>query len=633
MKKITSKINKSKSLSFIFVTFSIAVLTFIVFSPSLKCGFTNWDDERFIVQNPLIVNKTVEVKKIFTSILTESDYYPVTIISFAFNYKLCKFDPFGYHLCNLLFHIFNSLLVLIFIFILTKRNLLMASIVALFFAIHPMHVESVTWVTERKDVLFMFFFLIGLICYMFYREKKRKILYVVIIISFTLSCLSKGTAVVFPFILLLIDYLLSNRITKKMLVEKTLFFLISLTFILITYRLHFNNIININIPQKTFMQRILFASYDLLWYIFKEFIPNNLSAFYVYPLKGNIPFAFYLSPFILVICVAAIYFFMRNQKEIIFGFLFYFFSIVLMLQFIPTGNGDFNMADRYNYLPSVGLLFVVAHFANIVWKKKKNFRYLLIGITITVSLVFSFQTFARTKVWLNSETLWTDAINKNPDHCFMGYYCLGDYYQFIKNDIEKALSDYNRTIEINPNYSMVYNNRGLIYFYQHKYELAIKDFNKAIILNPNNMKAYCSRVLNYEKTGQYEIAIREYNKVINASPNYYLTYYNRGVIYLNSKQYDLAIADFTQSIKLNPSYSYAYANRGAIYMYHQQGEKALAEFTSAIEFDSKIAGYWFNRSVIENTLGRKQQAITDALKAKELGMLVDAKYLKELGIN
>ncbi len=650
-----------------FIAFSIAIITFIVFSPALKCGFTNFDDQKFIVRNPLIVSNTIEVKKIFTSIVTDNDYYPVTILSYTFNYQLGKLNPFGFHLWNVLLHVINTLLVFWFIFILTRRKLLMATIVALFFGIHPMHVESVAWLTERKDVLFMFFFLFGLITYLRFRESGKWWWYLTTTILLILSCLSKGTAVVFPFILILIDYLMNDKLNKKVFIEKIPLFIISITFLILTYWLHKTGSLQSYSEHKTVVRRIIFASYDFLWYVIKFVIPVNLSAFYTYPAENAMPLTYYLAPFILICLTACVYFFMRKQKEILFGFLFYFFSIVLMLQFIPTGSGEFNMADRYTYLAYIGLLFVIAYFINLMVEKHYHFRHLIIGTLFIYAVIFSYQAYSRTKVWQNSETLWSDVVAKNPDGCFIAYYSLGIYYQneeknsgkafenynnalkiysdsylaltnrgalyTEQNKYELAIADLNRAIELNPNYYQSYNNRGLVYFNTGQLDLAMKDYDKSLALDSTNAMAYNNRGLVYYKKGERDLALMEYNKALAFNPNLENVYYNRGLLYDYAfKQNDLALADYNNAIVLNIKYTEVYFYRGILLIKMGKNESAIADFSKAIELNAGIPDYWINRSMAENASGKKEEAVADVIKAQQLGMQVDPAYLNELGI-
>ena len=610
--------------------FAIAIVTFIVFSPSLKCGFTNFDDDKFIIRNSLIVGDSINMKKIFTSRVNDNDYYPITIMSLAFNYQFGKLNPFGYHFWNVLLHVLNTLLVFLFVFTITKRNLLMASIVALFFGIHPMHVESVTWVTERKDVLFVFFFMAGLITYLHFRESRKMVWYIITIILFILSCLSKGTAATFPAILLLIDNLLDEKFKKKIFLEKIPLFIISIAFIIITYWLHKTGSLFLDIDNRTFVQKVIFASYDTLWYIVKLLIPTNLSSFYTSPELNAIPFLFYLSPFIcmgiIIVCL-----FLRKNKIIVFGLLFYFLTIVFMLQFIHTGSGEFNMADRYIYLPSIGLLLLIAYVVNQVSQKRNKYRYFFIGLTVMYAFLFSFQTYSRTKIWLNGDTIWTDAINKDPEKCYVGYNSRG-WYWLEKNNFEQALPDFNKALEINPNYSKSYNNLGLILYNQGKDEQAMIDFNKTIELDSNYAEAYCNRGLIYEKRGLPDLAIKEYNYSIKIASEFYLGYYNRGVIYLKNNQFNLALADFNKAVELNPTCAYAYGNMAAIYIYRKQYDSALIECTKAIEWNPPVSGFWLYRSQAENALGKKQEAKADAIKAQQLGLQINDAYLKELGI-
>ena len=648
------------------VAFSIAIITFIVFSPSLKCGFTNYDDEKFIVHNHLITNNTLELKKIFTDVVSKNDYYPITILSYALNYQSGKLDPFGFHLWNLILHTINTLFVFLFIFIITKRNLLFTSIVALFFGIHPMHVESVTWVTERKDVLVLFFFLAGLLTYLRYRELRKSIWYSITLILFILACLSKAIAVIFPAILLLLDYLLNTKLNKKFFFEKIPFILISVAFIILTYFLHKNGSLQMIVENKSLLHRIVFASYDIFWYIFKFFIPNNLSAYYPYPDEKAMPLIYWLSPFILLFVLIIFYIYFRKEKPIIFGLLFYFISIALMLQIIPTGSGDFNMADRYSYISYIGLLFVAAYFINLIYQKKNKIRIVIMSLTILYAILFSYQTYARTKVWLNSETLWTDAIKINTERCDLGYLNRGEYYkETIKNN-EQALSDFNKAININPKFYYAYNNRGLIYLEQKQYELALIDFNKAIELKPNfahtyNNRgllffnqgnydlaiadynkcieldpnysiSYCNRGLVYAKKGLFDLALIEYKKSIEFDPEYYLAYFNRADLFWNIKQYDLALADYNETINFNPFYSDAYYDRGGIYFMRKQYDLALTDYLKATELNSEMPYYWLSRSKAENMLGNKVDAKADALKAKQLGVRGNSLYFQELGI-
>ena len=380
--------------------------------------------------------------------------------------------------------------------------------------------------------------------------------------------------------------------------------------------LHKTGTLRFDIDKRTFIQKIIFASYISLWYIVKLIIPVNLSISYPVPHLNNLPFIFYISPFILSGLIAIVYFYLRQNKAIIFGLLFYFISIVLVLQFITVGYAI--MADRYSYLAYTGLLFIVAHYVNIIWYKKSFYRYFIIIILGILILIYGNQTYARTKVWQNSETLWTDAINKNSNTCDIGYYNRGVYYQDIEKNYEKALADYNKAIEINPNYYFAYSNRVSVYMNQKKYNLALIDLHKVIDFDSSFAKAYNNRGLIYFYQNKYAFAMADFNKVIKLDSNYASAYISRGLIYLNQNKYAFALADFNKVIELDSNYAPAYNNRGLVYEKTGHPDLALEEYTKTLKLDPNNELAYFNRGILFFNSRQYEKAKADFNKAEKL---------------
>ncbi len=559
----------------------ISIFTFIIFSPAFGAFFTNWDDLDYIINNPLVASNKLRLKEIFTTPVM-GNYHPITMLTLAWNFQSSQFDPSVYHRENVVFHVLNTVLVFFFIFKLTRRNLLMAGIVALLFSIHPMHVESVAWVSERKDVLYVFFLLGGLITYFNYKESNKIAWYLFTLLLFILSCLSKGMAVVFPVILLLVDYVMGAKWDKKTILEKIPFFILAIGFGISVFIIQQNSkaidILSFSIPQK-----IMFASYGCIMYIVKFIAPVKLSAVYSYPnldKNGNVPAEFYFYPLLIIGIIALVYFFLRKEKAVVFGLLFYLVSVALVLQFISVGSVI--MADRYSYLAYIGLSFIVAHLVNKVWETKSerlaSLKYPVTGSLALVLIIFSYQTYARTQVWHDCDTLWTDVMEKYPN-TFLAYKNRGYYYQSINED-DKALADYNKVLQLNPRYEEAYNNRANI----------------------------------YNKRGQYDLALADYNMAISIDTSYSVLFMNRAICYDKTGRYDKAIADFTRAIKLNPADANSYNARGGTLLKINRVSDAIADFAKAAQLNPAVSDYQLNLSRAQDAL--KFQAKQDSIKAQ-----------------
>ncbi len=546
----------------------ILVITYIAFSPSLKNEFTNWDDPTYITDNSLVVNNKVPVKEIITTPVS-LNYHPLTMLTLAWNYQNGKLQPEGYFMTNLIIHLLNTLLVFFFVFRLTKNNLIWSAIVAVIFGVHPMHVESVSWISERKDVLYVFFFMTGLITYLNHAESKKLIWYAVTLLLFILSCLSKGMAVVFPLILLLIDYYrISNaRIKTLNYLNKIPFFIISLVFGVTAFVIQSGGAIA-DLQTFTIFQRVMFASYGAIMYIVKFILPVKLSAFYPYPVldkSGNIPVIFYLSPLIVLGITALIYFFLRKEKPVVFGFLFYIVSVVLVLQFVSVGSAI--MADRYSYLSYIGLAFPVGYLVSEAWSKKNKvlnvMKYPITIVTVTGIVIFSYQTYARTQVWSNTETLWTDVISKYPD-VETAWRNRGNYYG-QNNRIDEAMHDYRVLVRMASKDSKIYSNLGNVYGLKGYADSALWAYSKAIELDPRNVDPYVNRAITYCMAKQYDKAFPDFAKALSIDPNIYGVYSNRGYTYYVTGKYQESINDYTTYLRYKPEDASAYYFRGMSY--------------------------------------------------------------------
>lgn len=622
---------------FTWVLLGLIVLTFIAYLPAISAGFVNWDDKLYVSENEFIRSLSWENIVAMFSHFSAGNYHPLTIFSFALNYQMGGMEPTVYHGTNILFHLLDVGLVLYFMYKLTNKNLLIAAITAFFFAIHPMHVESVAWISSRKDVLYVCFFVLGLIYYLKYLDKQSWKQLVTVGIFCVLACLSKPAAVVFPFSLMLIDYFKDRKLlSKKVILEKVPFFLIAAAFGLLTLLAQDSAGAVDDQSKFSFINKILFASYSLMTYLYKAFIPLNQACYYPYPdVSMGLSWAFYVAPLVVVGVAVLGWMSRKTGKAVIFGLLFFLANLLLVLQLLTVGGAI--MAERYTYVPYIGLFFIVATGFSWLWNQQagkwKNYRIPAAVALGLMAAAFTFLNFQQAKVWTNGGTLWTQAISSFPvARCYGNR---ADYYK-KEGQREKALPDLNKALEIkgaDPGYLL---SRGTLLFDMGRDQDAINDFVLGLQNSPDDEEE-CELYVNmgsvYGRLQNYPKSLESFNQALAIDPNSKNGLINRGILLSLQGKLDASLADYEKYLEVNPlDPDYRVFNgMGSIYFNKGQHAKALPYFTQAIETGKADAGTYMNRSQSYFVLGDKANAIKDAKTAQQKGHRVTQAYFDQLG--
>ena len=645
----------------LFIVAGILLATFAALYPSLSNQFTNWDDPGYVINEQIFKNLSAVS---YHDILTKSimgNYHPLTMLTYAWDYSAGNLEPYHYHLQSLLFHLGTVLLVYCFVQLLTGR-MLAAAITALLFGIHPMHVESVAWVSGRKDVVYGFFYMGACIAYLYYHRtlgSKKWLWYAGIVVLFLCSLLSKPVAVILPVTLLVID-LFEGRLFRwnsapvnfsetgavaqpkvnylSVFVEKVPFFLMSVGFgirsiqdqnqfgALGTQGEHFNAI-----------ERIALGGYALVTYLWKAVVPVKLLCFYPYPLqeKGSLPAVYYIYPLIAAVVLVAIFWFARKNKGIIFGMLFFLTNIVLLLQFIPVGGAI--IADRYSYIPYLGLIFMLAWAVSSLFQEKGNKqigRIAVAGVAV-YALFIGVLSNDRCRVWYDALSLWRDEIEVEPVRAPNAYNNLGFQYYHKFNEspnpaerkiyYDSAAMLLNRAIQLQPDFVNPYISLGELQRSNGEYPaakinyytglkkskeneqsanaymgLAItysilysqthlqsdKDsakycFIKIFELKPFNPEAHSNYANYLDMTDEKQAAIVEYGKAIEQNPDIYSPYLNRARALQRMKNYSEALKDFARSIDRKPDLGEIYFYRSQCYVDMNNLPAALADADKA----------------------------------------------------
>ncbi|MCH8904515.1 MAG: tetratricopeptide repeat protein [Bacteroidetes bacterium] len=586
------------------ILLGILLLTLVAFWPSVQNGFTNWDDQYYVTQNYTIRQltfKSVANSFSFSSSSFESgNYHPLTMLSYAIEYKFSQLNPATYHSTNLVLHLINTALVFFFIFLLSGR-IIAAIITSLLFGIHPMHVESVAWISERKDLLYVLFYLLALIAYLRYTNRdKQKIKFILLcFLCFALSLLSKAMAVTLPIVLILIDIYKRRKMTSSSILEKIPFVALSVGAGILALVAQRSSEAFGALEVYTFMDRVVFAGYGLGMYLYKMFIPLQLSTFYPYP--AEISGWFYSLPVLFIGIAAFVFWSLKKTRLIFFGAGFFMVTILLVLQILPVGAAI--MADRYTYLPYVGLFFLISEGILLLIEKMKQrklkvqVRTVSAILLVTVVIANIYLTRARCTVWKDSNTLWTDVIQNHPG------------------------------------VSMAYNKRSETYLLGDNYDMALGDLNKSISLDDSNFNAWVNRGFVYSQQGNYDQAIIDFNKAIELNPNLAIAYVNRARTYEVKLEYETALLDIEKALEINPNLPMAYVIRGKIFNEQLRFDDAIIQCNLALSIDPQIADAYFFRAGAHYEKKEFQQALRDVLKARELGMNVDEQVIQAIRAN
>ncbi|MFQ5825435.1 MAG: tetratricopeptide repeat protein [bacterium] len=481
----------------------IIVATLAAYWPTFNNGFTNWDDDDQVTNNNDIrVLSFDRLKKFFTSYYVGM-YQPLTTVFFASAYNLNGLNPRVFHSASFIVHILNAMLVFGLIYLLTQR-LAICAIVASFFALNPMNVESVAWVSASSTLIYSLFYLASLISYIYYVKNRNNSRYFYLsLFLFSLSLLSKSAAVTLPLLLILIDFYFTRKPDRKVFFEKVPFLILSIIFGIITVisRGPTNEFLDLG-QNFSLFERVFLASHCFMFYLIKPLVPFTLSAYYPYPEKiGNLlPFEYYIAPLLIVLVVWLIVKSRSHKKKIILGFLLFLIPISVVLQFVPTSS--LIVADRYFYIPGIGLALLLGIVYNNLIERKHELKSMLRVVFIGYMLFLAVLTHNRVKVWKDSLTLWSDVISKQPK-VFVAWNNRGIVRGSLR-DFQDAITDFNTALKLKSDYYDAYINRGITRGALGDYEGEIADYSKAIEINPKSGRGYFLRGLSKIAINQKE---------------------------------------------------------------------------------------------------------------------------------
>ena len=613
IKNLSQPINKKSNIQLLLI-FLIFLITLIAFSPSIINGFVRWDDYEILVENNLVKDFSYKgIINIFSSFVLNT-YVPFTLLTFMIEYYFFQLNPIIYHTTNIILHSIDAVLLFLLIYKLCG-NIYTALLTSLLWALHPQRVESVAWVTERKDVLYTLFFFSSFIAYLNYAKFNNRKYYFLSIALFVLSILSKGMAIILPFLLILTDFYLKRNVkVQKNIIEKLPFFIFAIISSVISFvaQKTFGNVAQA--PSFSLVQRFFIASYVGVFYIYKLFLPINLSCIYPYPSYPHrlnphltLPDIYYIAPIILLVFIIILFVSLRKTRKVFWSGFFFLISIFPIMQFLPVA-GHAMAYDRYSLIASIGLIYLVSEGILYIKKYKSKYQdiirvFIIIGIPILIGSL-SFMSYKRCFVWRNSLTLFGDAVKKTPNAPAAHYNLAMEYRS--RGDFQKAFYYFTKAIEVDPEYSDAFNGRGITYIIlNNDYEKAIDDFNQSVRFNPNNSGAYYNRAIAYERTGDLSKTFEDLNIVIKLNPKDKEALFKRASIFVSQGNNDKAIDDLNRLINVYPDLAEVYYKRSQIYLSQKKYDLALQDIEKA-----KSLGFNVSQELIENVARLRNEKLS-----------------------
>lgn len=564
----------------------IIAITGMVYSGCLNNAILNFDDLEYYNMYPEVINLSLaSVKKIFTSYYLIM-YQPLPVLTFAINYATTGMDPVPIHLMNVVMHLINIWLVFKFISELTeKKNI--ALIVAFLFALHPMNVEAVSWMSARSSSMYVLFYLLALRSYVRYHKTNFQTKHLIIAaLYFIVSLFSKAQAVTLPVLLFAIDYYYSRKLNAKLILEKIPFFALSVVFGLITVmdsdtqgNLKDGMLISYNAIDLFFM-----VCYSFAFYFVKLILPANLCGIYVYPPKtgGSLPWEYYASPVLLLAILLLLYRFRKN-RAVIFGAALFFITISINIQLIPSRL--FITTDRYAYFPYVGLFFIIGYIYNQLQQNEalaKKYLQPFVIVLVAAGLVYCYAIWERNKTWNNDYVFLTDIIEKNEPVPYISraYGNRGNY--FLNNGmINEAIADFTSALKVKPDDGQSYYNRAITYVKVSRWQEALTDLDSSIKYNPKFALSYSNMAFIRYNLKDYNGALEAANKCITIKPDLPEVYNIRAAVYFSVNNLPAAEKDLDKALSLKKDFSDAYKNRGILYMNTNRKAQACSDFQNA----------------------------------------------------
>ncbi len=567
---------------------AIVLGTVVAYYPATEAGFII-DDDKFFLTDPLLQDPG-GLWKIWSAPSQNNGvwpYIPITRSTFWLEQQWFGQTPQVTHSLNIILHLISALLLWLGLRHFKVRG---AWFIGMLFALHPIYVQSVAWIAERKNVVSAIFYFLSFWSFLYFDQKKYWRWYGIALLLFVCALLSKTSTIMLPVLLVFCRLWLGSSWKKADIGLLLPFFLLALGFgyLRIQFEFLFFGAADAQFALS-FLERLLVAGHIPFFYLSKLVFPHPL--IFTYP-KWNIDptqFTLYLPLFSLLIVAGILFWKYRDGwgKHIFLGLGSFLVALFPVLGFFNNAWTQFSfVADHWVHLPSVSVLILGTQ--GMLWCcqviESKGFASPLAVKAVVWSVVFLILgalTWQQTRLYDSHQTLWQGTLEHNPDawiaHQELGREALeAEKYQ-------QALQFFNTTLTYKKNHIHTYNNRGVTYIHLDQYDQAIEDFTRALQINPEFEEAYHNRGFAFAYLQKYEQAMQDYNNALRYNANYVAAYYNRGNLYGLLKQYKKAIADYDAALQINPNYAQVYQNRGLLHMRSGQQKQACMDWKRACQ--------------------------------------------------
>jgi tetratricopeptide (TPR) repeat protein len=608
----------------------LALATIAAFEPLRHNGFVSFDDNIYITENPQVQRGLTFESVIWAFATPHGDtgfWHPLTSLSHLLDYELFALNPLGHHLTSLLFHIANTLL----LFWVLKRMtgaVWRSAFVAAAFALHPLHVEPVAWISERKDVLSGFFWMLTIAAYIRYAERPGIGRYLLVFAALCMGLMAKAIVVTLPFVLLLLDYWPLERFrwgrqsdaggkktsVGRLVLEKLpLLIPVAITSVIIF-------IVQRNLGAMAPLEnlpinfRLSNALVSYIRYIGRMIYPSGLAV--LYPV-GTISLWQAAAAAVLLIAVSGlVILWSGNHKYLPVGWFWYLGSLVPVSGLIQVGSQA--MADRYTYLSLVGIFIIVAWGIAELSAKWRYQKTVLSAAAILVFAVLLLCTRRQVGIWQNDFTLFGHTIEVTADNPnALLYNNLGSAFQ-SRGRLDEAINCYRRALQINPEYFSAHNNLGLALQSQGRLDEAVSHWLYALKLKPDFAPAHNNLGQALQSQGRFDEAVSHYLLSLKFNPNNPEAYNNLGIILQSQGRFDEAIKYYRQSLRIRPSYAPAHNNLGLVFQSQGRLDEAIACYQHALNIEPNYPDALNNLGLVRQFQGGLDEAVGYYRRALEL---------------